>query len=239
MRAANQRLAPNQRIANFTLWERGELPRTSLLKVKRHELVAALAGHPLAEPSSPRPAADIDRHSRLVRLLGDLAPAGATVGPESDLALDLGLDSLARVELAVRLESELGLSVEDGDVAAAATVGELIRLVEAGETVSPPTTFPAWALRRPACAIRAVLQAALLFPAHALVCAPFRIDGLDHLVGIDEPVLLVANHSSHLDTPSILRALPRHLRSRVAVAAAADFCTSSGRAPSPLPCPCS
>jgi 1-acyl-sn-glycerol-3-phosphate acyltransferase len=37
------------------------------------------------------------------------------------------------------------------------------------------------------------------------------------------PVIFVANHSSHLDTPTILRALPRKWRSRTAVAAAADY----------------
>jgi 1-acyl-sn-glycerol-3-phosphate acyltransferase len=37
------------------------------------------------------------------------------------------------------------------------------------------------------------------------------------------PVVFVANHSSHLDTPIILRALPRAWRQRTVVAAAADY----------------
>jgi 1-acyl-sn-glycerol-3-phosphate acyltransferase len=43
------------------------------------------------------------------------------------------------------------------------------------------------------------------------------------------PVVFVANHSSHLDTPVILRALPRRWRSRTAVAAAADYFYSKRR----------
>jgi len=38
-----------------------------------------------------------------------------------------------------------------------------------------------------------------------------------------DPVIFVANHSSHLDTPTILRAMPRRWRKRTAVAAAADY----------------
>ncbi len=223
VRSANARLSPHQRVTAFTVWEHGELPRTSLLKVKRHELVAALAGRALGDEAPPRPTAGVDRRDRLARLLADLAPAGIAVGAESDLALDLGLDSLGRVELAVRIERELGLAVEDGDLAAVATVGDLTRLLEAGESAAPAPVFPVWALRRPARTARALLQAALLFPAHALVCAPFRVEGREHLALDGTPVLLVANHASHLDTPSILRALPRRLRARVAVAAAADY----------------
>ena len=37
------------------------------------------------------------------------------------------------------------------------------------------------------------------------------------------PVIFVANHSSHLDTPTILRSMPRKWRSRTVVAAAADY----------------
>jgi 1-acyl-sn-glycerol-3-phosphate acyltransferase len=40
---------------------------------------------------------------------------------------------------------------------------------------------------------------------------------------LEPPVIFVANHSSHLDTPTILRALPLKWRQRTAVAAAADY----------------
>lgn len=40
---------------------------------------------------------------------------------------------------------------------------------------------------------------------------------------LPSPVIFVANHSSHLDTPTILRAIPRRWRTRTAVAAAADY----------------
>jgi 1-acyl-sn-glycerol-3-phosphate acyltransferase len=40
---------------------------------------------------------------------------------------------------------------------------------------------------------------------------------------LDRPVIFVANHSSHLDTPVVLRAIPRRWRNRTAVAAAADY----------------
>jgi long-chain acyl-CoA synthetase len=222
VRSANRRLAPHQRIADFTVWE-GELPRTSVLKVRRHELLASLGEGRHAASTAPLPGPGVDRTTRLYAMLADLAPAGTTIGPSSDLVLDLGLDSLARVELAVRLEHELGLSLEDGDLARVVTVGDLARLVEEGPTVPPTQPFPDWALEQPIRAMRSVLQWALLFPAHAVVCHPFTIEGRERLERVDGPVLLVPNHCSHLDTPSILRALPRRLRSRVAVAAAADY----------------
>jgi 1-acyl-sn-glycerol-3-phosphate acyltransferase len=43
------------------------------------------------------------------------------------------------------------------------------------------------------------------------------------LADLTGPVIFVANHSSHLDTPTILRAIPRAWRTRTAVAAAADY----------------
>src|SRR5215216_6119724 len=50
-----------------------------------------------------------------------------------------------------------------------------------------------------------------------------RAVGLEVFDQIEPPVVFVANHSSHLDTPSILRALPRKWMNRTAVAAAADY----------------
>ncbi len=50
-----------------------------------------------------------------------------------------------------------------------------------------------------------------------------RATGRERLEGVRGPVILVANHASHLDTPVILSALPRRLRKRTVVAAAADY----------------
>jgi 1-acyl-sn-glycerol-3-phosphate acyltransferase len=50
-----------------------------------------------------------------------------------------------------------------------------------------------------------------------------RATGREQLDGVKCPVILVANHASHLDTPVILSALPRRLRKRTVVAAAADY----------------
>lgn len=50
-----------------------------------------------------------------------------------------------------------------------------------------------------------------------------RVLGREHLGALEPPVLFVANHSSHIDTPAILRALPKAWRRRTAVAAAADY----------------
>jgi 1-acyl-sn-glycerol-3-phosphate acyltransferase len=50
-----------------------------------------------------------------------------------------------------------------------------------------------------------------------------RATGKEKLEGVKGPVILVANHASHMDTPVILSALPRKLRKRTVVAAAADY----------------
>jgi 1-acyl-sn-glycerol-3-phosphate acyltransferase len=50
-----------------------------------------------------------------------------------------------------------------------------------------------------------------------------RATGRDKLTALRGPVILVANHASHMDTPVILSALPRRLRKRTVVAAAADY----------------
>ena len=47
--------------------------------------------------------------------------------------------------------------------------------------------------------------------------------GREKIAALKGPVILVANHASHMDTPVILSALPRRLRKKTVVAAAADY----------------
>jgi 1-acyl-sn-glycerol-3-phosphate acyltransferase len=50
-----------------------------------------------------------------------------------------------------------------------------------------------------------------------------RATGREKVAALRAPVILVANHASHMDTPVILSALPKRLRKRTVVAAAADY----------------
>lgn len=79
-----------------------------------------------------------------------------------------------------------------------------------------------WSRRRPAMAAREVAQKAGLEPLFRSQVRT-RVEGLDVLERIEGPVIFVANHASHLDTPLILLSLPDAWRRRTAVAAAADY----------------
>jgi len=79
-----------------------------------------------------------------------------------------------------------------------------------------------WARCAPARAVRETIISAVLGPMIDWY-ARTKVTGREHFRDLRHPVVLVANHSSHLDTPVILRALPRSFRQRTAVAAAADY----------------
>ncbi|HEY0950680.1 lysophospholipid acyltransferase family protein [Nocardioides sp.] len=79
-----------------------------------------------------------------------------------------------------------------------------------------------WSRRRPAMAAREIAQKAGLEPLFRSQVRT-RVEGLDVLERTEGPVIFVANHASHLDTPLILLSLPDEWRRRTAVAAAADY----------------
>jgi 1-acyl-sn-glycerol-3-phosphate acyltransferase len=97
------------------------------------------------------------------------------------------------------------------------------RSAEAFQPNREPSEFPtAWA-RSPAA--RTARESILRFVFKPLVWTETdpAVQGLDHLDAVQPPVLFVANHASHVDTPLFLCSLPRSWRMKTAVAAAADY----------------
>ncbi len=81
-----------------------------------------------------------------------------------------------------------------------------------------------WARKPAARLARRVLQETVMEATVRLVADPTRrgLDRLEHLNG-EQPIIFVANHHSHVDTPLLLRRLPRPWRNKLFVVAAADY----------------
>lgn len=104
--------------------------------------------------------------------------------------------------------------------------GRRPQVPRSAEPHRPPgqsTVFPSdWSRRPAAVAAREVAQKVGLEPVFRSQVRT-HVEGLELLERVEGPVVFVANHASHLDTPLILLSLPDEWRRRTAVAAAADY----------------
>ena len=79
----------------------------------------------------------------------------------------------------------------------------------------------AWLHGRVPSLVREGLQQTLLFPLVRTIARP-EVIGADDLLHVPQPAVLAPNHSSDIDTPLVLGALPRAWRAKTVVAAASD-----------------
>ena len=79
-----------------------------------------------------------------------------------------------------------------------------------------------WARRYPVRLVRALVLDGVTRPLVHALAAP-EVRGLDRIDAVVGPVIFAANHSSHVDTPLLLTALPTRFRNRTVVAAGADY----------------
>ena len=225
VRAANTELAAHQRISGVRVWEGADFPRTPSGIVQRREVRAMLDRK--AETARRTDVSAMKSEDVLNRLRRVISEVSGT--SESDLQLDteldedIGLTSLTQVELAVSLEKAFDLAIDDTQFAEVRNLGQLLALVERSGSTPSAYTHPEWPLHHPAVFFRNLLQKVLVFNLHRLMARPFSVAGTEHLETVKMPVLFIANHSSHVDTLSIIRALPPRIRRKTAVAAAADY----------------
>ena len=214
--SANQRLQPHQQIQAYTLWPHEDFPRTNTLKIKRRHVVDEIQEGESSAGMIPAASGD-----RVLDLLADLTKMDVhSIRPESNLVMDLGLDSIARVELTTRLEEELNVEIDESAITSHATVSELREIIAAQQKEVLYYRFPRWAVSLPVRVLRALLRA-VVFRIPSLFSWT-TVTGRENLRGTATPVIFIANHVSHYDTVYLMRALPWRLR-KVAAAAAADL----------------
>ena len=147
--------------------------------------------------------------------------------PSMRLGRDLQLDSLDIVDLLTALETELGVEVDSYWVDEDMTVSDLIAIAEGSRSPDPPFRGGRWPLMKPTAIVRAFLF--MVWGPLIRLLSNYRVHGLEHLRGLDGPVIFAANHLSLLDNPAVLVCLPWRWRFRLATAAADGVLDERGR----------
>jgi long-chain acyl-CoA synthetase len=236
----SQQIASTKRIGSYEIWQE-DLPRTTTRKIKRFEVEKRVKANqerrtnddaelPSEQPLSADDVAWLDQPKvqqalKIVRESGCSAPQA--LRPTHNLELDLGLDSMQRVELLSQIEEQLGGNVEESRLAEIYTVRDLVDAVlqsaASGEgSPGTRTAFAGWkailaeepdpadviSLARPR-----LISNAFWYTVSRLVQV-IALDRCDlHVRGIEKlprtgPYILSSNHQSYLDPLILASILP-------------------------------
>ncbi|MGC1343179.1 MAG: AMP-binding protein, partial [Candidatus Binataceae bacterium] len=200
-----QGLSPHKRIRIMRFTD-AELPRTRTRKVKRNE-VAAILRRMLAATSAESAAA---AHSSevepwLAQALAQVSSERIAINPATRLIEDLGLDSLAMAELGEHIAEHAGRDVGPEEMSDLRTVEDLQRVASAGNG-SGRVRMPSYARfadpytpMLPA-AVRGIARRMLRRSQQGAFQTWLRPEILGRgNVPANRNVVVVANHSSHLD----------------------------------------
>ncbi len=223
VRDANPKLSGSQQIRGWTAWPDDDFPTTPTQKVKKRLVVERLLelrrGDRAAEAVAAGGERALTQVEALVAQVANVAPA--IVRPEAQLSADLGMDSLARVDLLGVIEEELGAYIDDAALVPSATVADLERMVEAARDAKRETGIFGWPLNPLVRTFGLLLQEVLVWPLVSIFYR-VRVHGRENLYRLRGPVLFAPNHCLHWDNGIILTSIPLGWRWRLAVAAAAD-----------------
>ena len=234
-------LPPHKRVLGFDI-SMDPLVRTTTGKLKRHEnhkrYSAGQRVRP-ALPGSPKPGEGGSGRVRptdderlpphvadMVRAVREIANKPVDVRPESNFELDLGLDSLERVELLAALEQRLGVRLPAEQAQRAFTVRDLAEaFAELSTRTSEATTKPLPSERpgatclvtarlrpssRPPCGSRVGSPPSLTFSLArmaAIMLLRSRVAGIEQLPKRG-PYIISPNHQSYLDPFALVGVLP-------------------------------
>ena len=220
-----------KRILSYEIWQ-DDLPRTSTRKIKRFEVEQRVkrGEGTQAAANAPRQLSPEEiewtQQPAVSKALGIIQAASKlkkdTPHPADNLELDLGLDSMERVELLVSLDQQMGSNVPDSVSSEIYTVRDLVDAVIAhtgaenqraaagwdevinedpGEEVrtSSTTSVPSSRRLRSWCCACCQIMLRDLFQ--------LKVKGVEKLP-TERPFILSPNHQSFLDAPVVVACLP-------------------------------
>jgi long-chain acyl-CoA synthetase len=241
-------LPHHKRVLSFDVWME-DLPRTTTRKLKRHEIERLYREKQAGAVRQQEPAdwSDADEAwaadpvaARVLAAIREAAPRGVSVRPDANLELDLGLDSMERVELLSRLEHEFGVDVPDDAAQGILTVRHLADAINplasaagspAQEAVDPwarvltaDESDPVLAevLRPKPVFTRLAHVVVRVLHLSARLFLGLRVEGREHLPEAGT-FIISPNHQSYLDSFLLVGALPFRTFRRLFFVGASEY----------------
>lgn len=225
----NKKLASHQRITDFVVTNQ-PLPRTRLSKIRRKELEEQYkeckSKGTKGGGESAKPMEISEMTSEDQALLGNPQAnkiwqaltsryKNVRITPESDLHLDLNIDSLEWVNLSLQLQSEAGIDLNDDDIRDVTAVRDLLELAQksrkkhSGKVITLEEVFqdPDKALKPNQKKWLQPLEGITIFFAkclHVFIIFLMRTffnvsaEGLENIPE-DGPLIISPNHASYMD----------------------------------------
>jgi long-chain acyl-CoA synthetase len=228
------RVPSHQRILSYEIWME-DLPRTTTNKLKRYEIERRVLAQRLRPAQAPEKAPVTEAEAawsaepavaRALVLVREATRFPDRVRPDANLELDLGLDSIARVELLANLEAAFGTEIPNEVAEKIYTVRQIVEAVrerqaaaaQMPEAADPwhklltdiPASDPLFANLlepHPVVFLLVYIVLKLLRPL-AWLLVGFRATGTEHIPPRG-PALLCPNHQSFLDAFLLASVLPR------------------------------
>ncbi len=240
----SKRVPPYYRIHSLSV--RNEpFPRTVTRKLKRFEIQQEEAERRKAQPERPRGEDHPRFRERAGSVIAQLVRESRTdvgaLDPSMNIELDLGFDSLARVELLGLAEAQLGTHIDEHDATRIFTLGELIDAFETASISETSVgrswkeileTAPAGSLNKHYIFKRRLLLnpvwVVAMWSLRTLARAlfPLRYYGLENLPE-KLPFIICPNHESFLDGPLLVSLLPRRVIYNIFILGYSDYWASA------------
>ncbi len=233
IKQANSKLSPHQKIQNFTIWHLEDFPRTSTMKIKKNIVLEMLKEKTKQKTLITTRKLKFSgaykvfhtlyttKKDKLYSIISKIKSIPTDkIKPNSNLAYDLNLSSIDRIELISSIEQEFNIDIEEDLITNKTTIKQLKNIIE--KRTLHKQKFRRWTLTLPINIIRYMIQILIIFPVIKIFCR-IKKEGKENLKNLKSPVIFVSNHTSHFDTPAILSQLPFRFKTNIAVATLEEF----------------
>tara|TARA_Y100000310_G_C20691737_1_gene822731 strand:- start:2008 stop:4359 length:2352 start_codon:yes stop_codon:yes gene_type:complete len=194
IREANKKLLSHQRVQGYSVWPYRSFPKTALGKTRKFVV---------AQSIDKLKKGGFSYENKLLEVVNEILRPGKKIS-KKDKLVDLGMDSLKRLELIVEIEREFGVEVEETKLNQYVKVGQIQSLI--GEKGKEKVKFRKWPLCFLTRIVRFVGQNFLFYPLAWVFTRP-GYGGLENLRDIKRPVIFVSNHQSGIDGIILTRGL--------------------------------